>query len=156
VPQELDRALVAVLGQHAGAAEFDELQIAVPFDQPANVEFAGGVEAAIVLGERLTQQTIGADHGRPALRAAVAALMIDDEKVIANGVVSIDVAAGDEARRVRHRRALLEEHAVAQLLRLTHFRRGLRQPHLERADAAEALRRPMRAGGESLHPAIGL
>ena len=59
-------------------------------------------------------------------------------------------------RRVRDGRTLLIENAVAQLLRHAHLLRRLRQPHLERADAAEALRRPVRARSPGLQAAIGL
>ena len=156
VPQQLDRALVAVGRQHAGAAELEELQVAVARDQPADVEFARGVEAAMLLGQRLAQQPIGADHRRPVARMPVARGMIEHQQVIADRVIGIDVAPREQPAGIGNGRAFLIEHAVAQFLRLAHFGGGLRQPHFERAEAAEALRRPMRARRPGLQAAIGL
>ena len=161
VPQQLDRALVAILGEHAGAAELEELQLGVAADQRIDVEFVRRVEAAELLRQRLAQQAVGADHRRAGIERVAVALfailgVIDDQQVVADRVVGVDVAARQQPRRVRDRRALSIENPVAQLLRLAHLLCGLRQPHFERADAAEALRRPVRARGPGLQAAIGL
>ncbi len=100
VPQQFDRALVAVGRQHAGAAELEELQIAVARDQRADVEFAGGVEAAILLRQRLAQQPIGADHRRSVGGLPVAGGMIEHQQVIADRVIGIDVAAREQPARI--------------------------------------------------------
>ena len=156
MPQQFDRALVAIGRQHAGAAEFEELQIAVARDQRADVEFAGGVEAAIFLRQRLAQQPIGADHRRPVDGLPVAGGMIEHQQMVADRVIGIDVAAREQPARIGDGGALLVENAIAQLLRLAHFGGGLRQPHLQRAEPAEAVARPMRARGPGLQSAIGL
>ena len=90
------------------------------------------------------------------LERAVARGVVEHQQVVADRVIGIDVAAREQAPGVRDRRAFLIEHAVAQFLRLPHFGGGLRQPHFERADAAEALRRPVRARRPGLQTAIGL
>ena len=156
MPQQLDRALVAVGRQHAGAAELEELQIGVARDQPADVEFARRVEAAIFLRQRLAQQPIGADHRRPVGVLAVAGGMIEHQQVVADRVIGIDVAAREQPARIGDGGTLLVENAIAQFLRLAHLGGGLRQPHFERAEAAEALRRAMRARRPGLQAAIGL
>ena len=80
VPQQFDGALVAIGRQHAGAAEFEELQLVVARDQAADVEFAGGVEAAMIFGELLAQQAIGADDGRAIAGLAVARIVIENQQ----------------------------------------------------------------------------
>ncbi len=150
VPKQLDGALVTIGCQHAGTAELKELQIAVMRDQGADVEFAGGVETAILFSERLPQQPIGADDGRPIQRAAIARGMVEHQQVVADRVIAIDVAAREQPARIRDRRPFLVENAIAKFLRLPHLGGGLRQAHFQRADAAKALRWPVRARGPCL------
>ena len=156
VPQQLDRALVAVGRQHAGTAELEELQIAVARDQSADVEFARAVEVAILLRHGLPQQPIGADHRRAVGVLAVARGMIEHQEVIADRVIGIDVAAREQPARIGDGGTLLVENAIAQFLRLPHLGGGLRQPHLQRAEPAQALGRAMRARRPGLQTAIGL
>ena len=130
--------------------------IAVARDQPANVEFARGVKAAVILGQRLAQQPISADDGRPVAGRAVARGVVEHQEVVADRVIAIDVAAREQPAGIGDGRTFLVENPVAQFLRLADFGGGLRQPDFERADAAEALRRAMRARGPGLQSAIGL
>ena len=155
VPQQLDGALVAVGREHAGAPELEELHVLVAGDEAGDVEFAGGVEAAKVLCQRLTQQTIGADDRRPA-GLALARVVVDHQQVVADRVIGVDVAAGKHPARIGDGRTFLIEDAIAQLLRLPYLGGGLRQPYLQRTHPAEALRRPQRPRGPGLNPAIGL
>src|SRR5579885_826567 len=62
VPEELDRALVAVGGKHAGAAEFEKFERIVPLQELADIEFAFRVETAPSFRDALAQESIGADH----------------------------------------------------------------------------------------------
>ncbi len=156
MPQQFDGALVAIGRQHAGAAELEEVAgRGAASISGADVEFAGGVEAAIFLGELLAQQAIGADHCRLAVRTSLA-VVVEHQQVVADRVECIDVAAREQPAGIGQRRTFLIENAVAQLLRLAHFGGGLRQPHFERADAAQRLHRAMRACGPGLQSAIGL
>src|SRR5262249_29264723 len=118
VPQQLDRALVAVGRKHTRAAKFEELQIAVAGDPRADVELAGAVEAAVFFGERLPQQTIRADHARAVRRAAVAHGMINDQQMVADRVIAVDVAAREQPARISDGRTFLIKYAIAQFLRL--------------------------------------
>ena len=120
--------------------------------QPADVEFGGGVEAAVFLGQRLPQQTIGADHRRTVGVLAVARVVIEHQQMVADRVIGIDVAAREQPARIGDGRTLLVENAIAQFLRLAHFGGGLRQPHFQRAETAQALRRPVRARRPACKP----
>src|SRR5262249_8459363 len=95
VPQEFNGTLVAVGCQHTRAAELEELQIAMTRNQGADVEFTAGVKAAKFFGQRLPQQPVSADNARP-IPAAIARGMIDHQQVIANRVISVDIAAGEK------------------------------------------------------------
>ncbi len=134
VPQQLDRALVAIGRQHAGAAELQEFQAGVACDQGGDVEFAGAVEAAVPLRHVLTQQAVSADHRRLARRARRG--VVDDEQMIAHRIERVDVAARQHRGRVRRRRHLAVEDLEAQPLRAPHVGRGPRETHLERAEAS--------------------
>jgi hypothetical protein len=62
VPEELNRALVAVGGKHAGAAEFKKFERTVFLQKLADIEFAFRVETAPGFRNALAQEPIGADH----------------------------------------------------------------------------------------------
>src|SRR5690348_4630985 len=79
VPEQFDRAFVAIGREHARTAELEELKIVVARDQRADVELAGRVKSAILFGQRLAQQPVGADHSRAIRCAAVAGGMIDNK-----------------------------------------------------------------------------
>ena len=106
----------------------------------------------MTLGDLLREQAIGADDIRPVL--AVVLGVVDDQKMIADRIESIDVAPGQPRLRVGDGRAFLVEHAIAQPLRAADFRRIARKPHFERAEAAERFVRRDRAPG-MLETAIG-
>ena len=76
------------------------MQIAVTRDQRAEVEFARGVEAAIVLRQRLPQQPVGADHRRPVAEGRVARGMIEHQEVVA------ERSKGSTSRRANRRPGL--------------------------------------------------
>src|SRR5437762_3975845 len=94
MPQQLDRALVAVRRQHAGAAELEEAELTMALDQAADVELALGVEAAVAVGGVLAEQAVGADYRGLALERAGAVArqfrgVVDDQQVIADIVERI-------------------------------------------------------------------
>src|SRR5476649_1354731 len=107
------------------------------------------------LGQWLTQKPIGAYHRRFA-GAAVEGGVIDHQQMLADRVISIDVAACEQSAGIGDGGTFLVENSLAQFLRLANFGGGLRQPHLKRADTPQALRRPKRARGPGLQAAIGL
>src|ERR1700720_3587912 len=53
VPQQFDRALVAIARQHAGAPKFKKAKADMPLDQLGYVELVLGVEAAMADGDVL-------------------------------------------------------------------------------------------------------
>ena len=123
-------------------------------DQRRDVEFAGRVKAAIILGELLAQQPVGADHDRLAsAQDVLGRAVIEHQQVVADRVEGVDVAAGEQPAGIGERRAFLVEHAVAQLLGLPHFGGGLRRaaPRASRSGRATAgarvAREPARPGG---------
>ena len=78
VPEKLDRPLVAVRLEHAGAAELHEAIARLGRDQRRDVVFARAVEAERALGDFLTQHAIGADdlvarRPRPRVRSPASA-----------------------------------------------------------------------------------
>ncbi len=107
VPQEFDRALVAVGLQHAGAAEFEKAQARMPLDEGPDLVLARGVEAEGTTRHLLPQQPVGADDRRFRLAEGLALHgMVDDEEMVADGVVIVDVATREQAGAVRDRRHL--------------------------------------------------
>src|SRR5215831_4737127 len=124
--------------------------------QCPDFEFSRGVETAVIFGERLPQKTIRSNHGRTIQRTTITCGMIENQQVVANGVIAIDIPASKKPRGVWDGGAFLVKDAIAQFLRLPNFSGCLCQPDFQRAYAAEALRRPVRAGGPSLQSAICL
>ena len=56
LPEQLERALVAIGLEHAGAAKLDELAVGLGPEQRRDVVFALRVEAVIEIGHILAQQ----------------------------------------------------------------------------------------------------
>ena len=140
MPQELDRALVAIGLEHAGAAELHEAVARPCGKQRRDVVFALGIEAERVLGDLLAQHAVGADdllalEPGPGIRWRIRRV-IDHEQMIAYGVIRILVAATQLRFEARHRRHLLVEHLVAQALRELYLAATVCETHLEVADLA--------------------
>src|SRR5262249_40885602 len=112
MPQKLDSALVSIRGEHTGTPEFKKLKIVVARDQGSNVEFAGRVKTAIIFGQRLPQQPVCADHGRPVQRVAIACGVIQYQQMVADCVVAIDIPPCEQPPRVRNGCALLIKHVI--------------------------------------------
>ena len=166
LPQKLERALVAIRLEHAGAAKLHEaVAPALRLDQRLDVVFALRVEAVIAVRHLLAQHAIGADHARPAPAPSVGRIAaIDHEQMVEHLVECVLVAARQHGERVGHRRHLLVEDFVAETLRLPDLALLARKPHFERADAAVNLRRlpgakppglRAPAPGEGKQPAAG-
>ena len=136
-PQQLDRALAAILLEHAGASELQKAQARMTREQRREIIFAGRIEAALLLRDIAAQQAIGADHLRLHLAEAVARGVIDDDEMIAEFVEAIGVAARDRGLGVGDRAALAEEDFEAQALRLADFLLAGSEPHLERSEPRE-------------------
>src|SRR4026207_1386162 len=62
LPKELYNRLSPVLFQNTGSTEFQELQRRLCRQQWRDVEFALRVKSAVLLGNRLAQQAVSADH----------------------------------------------------------------------------------------------
>ena len=154
LPQKLERALVAVRLEHAGAAELHEaVAPALRLDQRLDVVFALRVEAVIAIRHVLAQHAIGADHARPAPASSVGLVAaIDHEQMVEHFVEGVLVAARQHGERAGHRRHLLVEHLVAEALRLPDLALLARQAHFERADAAVDLWRLPGAKPSGLRP----
>ena len=143
LPEQLERALVAVGLEHAGAAKLHEAVVAaLRLDQRQDVVFALRIKTVIEVSHLLAQHAISADHARPPPAAAVIGVaMIDHEQMVEYGIEVILVAARQHGERVGHRRHLFVEHFVAEALRLPDLTLLAREPDFERADAAIDLRR---------------
>ena len=100
----------------------------------------------MTFGDLLAQQPIGADDRGLAALPAIFAGAVDDEKMVADEIEGIEIALGEHLRRLRGRRALLVENAIAQALRAAHFRGLVREPHFEAADVSERLAHQRRVG----------
>ncbi len=96
LPQQLDRAAVAVGLQHAGAAQLHEaMGIALAGDQRGDVVFALGVEAFVLLGDVLREDAVGTNHlgaFEPWVPSRPLHGFVDNQEMVANGVVFILVA----------------------------------------------------------------
>ncbi len=141
VPQQFDRALVAIGRQHAGAAELQEFQMAMARHQVVDAKFARGIEAAMRRRDLLALQPIGTDHGRS---VRVAGGVIDHQQMFADRIETVGVAAQQPRGEGRGRRTVLEEDAVAQALRAPDFGRARRRAALRASRAGRAARRPAR------------
>src|SRR5215468_7450281 len=102
VPKELDRTLVAIGREYAGAAKLEKLKLIVARQQCADIEFSRGVETAIVFGKRLSQEAIRSNDRRTIQRAAIVCGVVDNEQVVAYGVIAIDIPAGKKPCRIRN------------------------------------------------------
>ncbi len=138
VPEQLDRALVPIGLQHAGAAEFEEVEARMGVDDRLDVVFARRVEAPVPVGDLLAQQPVGAHDLRFRLAEGLRLhVVIDDEQVIADEIVFVDVPPGEQGGAVGHGRHLLVEHLEPETLRPPDLRLGGGEPDLERAEPAE-------------------
>jgi hypothetical protein len=156
VPKEFDRTLVAIGREYAGTPKLEKLKFIVARQQCADIEFSRGVETAIVFGKCLPQKAIRPNDDRTIQRAAIVCGVVDNQQVVANGVIAIDIPAGKKPCWIWDGGAFLVKDAIAQFLRLPNFGGRLCQPDFQCAYPAEALRRPMRAGGPSLQSAVCL
>ena len=112
------------------------------------------IEAGTTLGDILTQNAIRADDLGPLGTAAAhrrRLIDIDDEKMIANGIIGIFVAPAELRQATRNRGHLLVEDLIAQPLRELYLGPRPRQADLEIADAAVDLR--LDVAGECLQSA---
>ena len=141
VPEQLHRALVAIGLEHAGAAELQKALAGVGGEQRRDVELAFRVEAGVALRHLLTQQAIGADDLRlAALSLAERAggrVVVDDEQVVADGVIGVDVALLQAGHHVGDGRHFLMEYAVTQLLRAPDVLPARREPDFQRANPSQ-------------------
>src|SRR5262249_12518896 len=151
-----DRAFVAIGREYAGTAKLQKLKFGMTRKQCPDGEFSRGVETAVIFGERLPQKTIRSNHGRTIQGTTITCGMIENQQVVANGVIAIDIRGGKKPWGVWDGSAFLVKDGIAQFLRLPNFGGCFRQSDFQRAYAAEALRRPVRAGGPSLQTAICL
>ena len=137
VPKQLDRALVAIGLEHAGAAKLHEAMVRLARDERRDVVFALRVEAERALGDFLAQHAVGADHLVAAQTApwlvGGGAALIDDEQVIADGVIGILIAATHLGAQRGNGRHLLVEHLIAQPLRELDVAPPPREAHFEAA-----------------------
>ena len=90
-PEQLDRPLGAVGLEDAGAAELQEEAVPVAGDQPADIELAGRIEAAALLGHGLAEQPVSTDDRRAAMVGAVY-VVIEDQQMIAEAVIAVAIA----------------------------------------------------------------
>src|SRR5688572_23197801 len=140
VPKQLDGALVAIGFQHAGATQLHEVVTRSRSDKRRDVVFALRVEAERPLGHLLTQHAIRADYFLPAQAAPGLAgrdcRLVNDEEMVADGVVGILVATAQLGPQRRHGRHLFVEDLVAQPLCALDVAPAARQTYLEITDLA--------------------
>jgi hypothetical protein len=154
VPEQLDRLFRAVGRQHAGAAQLQEAQALMRLQQRRDVELALGVETAMALGHILPQQAVCADNALPLLAKGAGRVMVDDQKMVADRVKPVGVAAQHQAGEIRLGRLLLIEHPVTEALRAPEVQRSPGQTDLQGAAAAQRgliLPEPMRGAQEFRH-----
>ena len=108
-------------------------------DERGDVELALGVEAEMALRDLLPEQAVGADRSGLLLNEAGTGRAVANEKMVADLIEDIDVAARKARQHVRHGRHFLEEHFVAQLLRPLHVLGLAGQLELKIADTAERI-----------------
>ena len=122
-------APAAIRHGNAGTPEFEDFSGVV--DDAADVEFAGGIEAAAARSHLTADQPIRSDHS-----VIFGKAVINDEKMIADSVEFVEVPAfGALCRRGLGRHLFIED-LVAQALGRFDLSHGLGQPDLEgsRAD----------------------
>jgi hypothetical protein len=114
-PQQLHGGAAAIGRIDAGTAELQDL--ALVGEQRLDVVFVAGVELAAPRRAFAPHHPIGADHAG----GARAALLVEDEKMVAILVEGIEVAANRRHLRRRAGGHRLVEHAIAQSLGGAHF-----------------------------------
>ena len=138
VPEQLDGLLGAVGLQHAGAAEFEEARARMARQQRREVEFALRYRSRPAgRGCILAHQPIGAHDLRRDAAEASARRMVDDQQMVAGPVEAVGIAPEHARDRVGPGRHFLVEYPVAQALGPPDLGGSARQPHLERAAAAQ-------------------
>ena len=151
LPQQLERALVAIGLEHAGAAKLDELALGLGPEQRRDVVFALRVEPVIEIGHILAQQTIGADYlGAPPAPPIIGIAPVDHEQMVEDRVEFVLVAPREDGERAGRGRHLLVENFVAEPLRAPDLALLAGEPHLEVAEPAIDLRR-LKALAEATH-----
>ncbi len=131
VPKKFDRTFVAIGREHAGTAKLQKLKFGMARKQCADIELSRGIETAIFFGKRLPQKPICSNDGRTIQRAAIACGMVENQQVVANGVIAIDIPTGKKPCGIWDGGAFLIKNAIAQFLRLPNFGGGLRQPDFQ-------------------------
>ena len=133
LPQKLHGAGAgAIAFQHAGAAQLQEFGAGRQAVQHGcDVIFAGGIEAAGPRRVLLARQAIGGDHQRLAILAM--RLAVHHQKMVADIVILVEIAAGLAHLGRGDRAHLFVEDAVTKPLRLFDLVVGLGQAHFQRA-----------------------
>src|SRR5262249_18662082 len=135
MPQEFDGALGAVFGQHAGAAQFEKFQPALPLDQLREPVLAGGIKSAMTFRDNLAEQATGCD--RETRRMSGGERNVEDQQVIANRVEFVEIAPRDEVHGPGRRGHLLIEDSITQPLGTAHVDAAAGQADLERTQPPE-------------------
>ncbi len=133
LPQKLHGAGPgAIAFQHAGTAQLEIFGVGRQAVQHrGDVIFAGGIETASPRRILLARQPIGGDHQR--LTVLAMGFAVHHQKVVADIVIFVEIAARLAHLRRGDRRHLFIEDAIAQPLRQLDFMLGLGQPHFQRA-----------------------
>src|SRR6266516_1409688 len=137
VPQQLDGALAAIWTQHAGSAQFEKSQGAVPIDQLRQPIFAGGIKSAATFRNVLPQQPARRDCD---IRRASCGRLVEYQQMIADGIKLIEVSLRDQADKDGRSGHLLVEDLVSESLRATYLGGACGQSNLERTEPAERCR----------------
>ena len=128
--------MLAAMGRRdARPPDLEKAHVRPPGDERFDVEFAGAVEAEIPLGHVLPQQAVDPDDAGRAV--AISRGLVDHDQMVGHPIEAADVAANQPRGRIGRGAALLEEHAIAQLLRPSELLPGRREARLERAGAGE-------------------
>ena len=132
-PQKLHRRGLHPVGlQHAGPPQLQHARAGGQrLEHGRNVVFARGIETAGLFGMHFAHQPVGADHG--GLAVFVVGVTIHHQKMVANRVEPIEIAAHRAHLRRWRCVHLLIEYAVAQALGGGDFFSGFGQPHFQRA-----------------------
>src|SRR5437588_6830095 len=99
MPQKFYSSSLTKIRQHAGAADFEKLLTTVICNERIEVELAGAVEAIVLLGYVLSQQSISPHELRPQ-RRPLSRRVVEHEQMIANDIERVDVAPRRQGRRI--------------------------------------------------------
>ena len=120
LPEQLHRRPVTVFLFDAGTTELKRRTL--PVYKAPDFIFIGRIETALLLGDRTAEHPIGTDNAA----GQIGALCVDDQKVIANLVETVEIPAGRLDLGRRDRGHFLVENAIAQGLRSRDLFRRLR------------------------------